>query len=273
MIHHTIQGTAVPALGFGTWQLEGDECRRAVEDALALGYRHIDTAQAYDNEEQVGRALKNADVPREEIFLTTKIWRDNLRPDDVSTSFQQSLKRLKTDYVDLLLIHWPHDAVPLGETLAAMSGFKAAGMVRHIGVSNFTPTLVGEALKHTSIFCNQVEYHPFLSQDALLRLARKHGFLLTAYSPLAQGTVMDDETLQEIAEAHGKTPAQVALRWLIDQQHVAAIPKASSHDHRRANFDIFDFELTDGERQRLDALAQGRRLVDPDFAPAWKHAR
>lgn len=271
MIHHTIQGTAVPALGFGTWQLSGEACRRAVEDALAIGYRHIDTAQMYRNEEHVGQALRNADVPRSEIFLTTKIWRDNLRPDDVSTSFEASLRRLKTDYVDLLLIHWPHDAVPLEATLAAMRRFQEAGMARHLGVSNFTPTLVRKALGLVPIFCNQVEYHPFLRQDELRSMAREHDFLLTAYSPLAQGTVMKDEALREIAEAHGKTAAQVTLRWLVEQDHVAAIPKAASHAHRKANFEIFDFELTHDERQRLDARAQGRRLVDPDFAPAWEH--
>ena len=271
MIYKTIQGEDVPALGLGTWLLTGDACRKAVEHALDLGYRHIDTAQAYENEDQVGQGLQNAGIDRDDLFLTTKIWLENLSPGDVRESVEASLRRLRTDYVDLLLIHWPNDKVPLEQTLDAMVVLQDEGKTRHLGVSNFTPSLLQRALNHAKLFCNQVEYHPFFGQDPLLAMAREHDLLLTAYSPLARGRVTDDETLQAIGEAHNKTPAQVALRWLLQQDHVAAIPKASSAKHREDNFDLFDFELSDNEMDRITALDQGKRIVDPEFAPAWEH--
>ncbi|MDX1548013.1 MAG: aldo/keto reductase [Rhodothermales bacterium] len=270
MIFHTIQGERVPALGLGTWRLDGDACREAVEHALDLGYRHIDTAQAYENEEPVGRGLAASPVGRGDVFLTTKIWLDNLGPEAVRASTEASLRRLGTDYVDLLLIHWPSDEVPLEETLDALVVLRDEGKTRHIGVSNFTPSLLRRALDHARLFCCQVEYHPFLAQDDLLALCRRHDLLLTAYSPLARGKVQEEDVLREIAEAHGKTPFQVTLRWHLQQDSVAAIPKASSAEHREANFDLFDFALSDAEMERIAGLAEGRRLIDPDFAPAWE---
>ena len=269
MIHHTIQGTNVPALGLGTWKLKGDACTRGVEHALDLGYRHIDTAQIYRNEEAVGKGLAASSVDRAAYFLTTKVWYENLEPDAVRSTAEASLRRLGTEYVDLLLIHWPSDEVPMEASLDALRVLQDEGKIRRFGVSNFTPSLLQRALDHAQVFADQVEYHPFLSQQPLRALALKHDLLLTAYSPLAQGGVLHDDTLQEIGEAHGKTAAQVALRWLVQQPHVAAIPKASSDEHRAANFAIFDFELSEDEMERIHGLARGERLVDPSFAPAW----
>ena len=270
MIHHVIDGTRVPALGFGTFRMAGEECRAGVEDALAIGYRHIDTAQGYDNEEQVGEALERSGVPREEIFLVTKLRPSNFRERDVVRSAEESLRKLRTDYVDLLLLHWPNPAVPLAETLGAVRQLQESGSVRHVGVSNFPSKLVREASEHVKVFANQVEYHPYLSQKTLLDLAAELDYLLTAYSPVAKGAVTRDETLISIGEEHGKTPAQVALRWLVQQQRVAAIPKASSRAHRRSNFDVFDFELSAQEMMRISSLARtDGRITDPDNAPVW----
>lgn len=269
MIYQTIQGEAVPALGFGTFDLRGNTAREAVAHALDLGYRHIDTAEMYRNEAAVGQGLREAAVAREDVFLTTKVWHDNLAPGDVRRAAEESLRKLQTAYVDLLLVHWPNEDIPLEETLDAFSVLRDEGKTRHIGVSNFTPALLQRALDHTELFCNQVEYHPFLGQDDVLALCRQHDLLLTAYSPIAQGKALDNKTLQEIGEAHGKSPVQVTLRWLIQQDNVAAIPRTSSAEHRAANFDIFDFALSDDEMDRISNLARGKRLVDPAFAPAW----
>ena len=272
MMYQTVQGEEVPALGLGTWQLSGDACREAVAGALDLGYRHIDTAQGYENEAEVGRALAESDVPRDEIFLTTKIWPDNLAPDNVRRSVDRSLEKLQTDYVDLLLVHWPSGDFEMNGTLDALADQHAEENAHRLGVSNFTPDLLKAAMDRAPIFCIQVEYHPFLAQHELLRLARRHDLLFTAYSPLARGAVLEDELLQTLADAHGKTPAQVTLRWLVQQNHVAAIPKASSAEHRRSNFDIFDFELSPEEMDAIFELARGERLLNPEgLAPAgWQ---
>lgn len=270
MKYATIQGEPVPALGLGTWQLEGAPCRRAVEHALDLGYRHVDTAQAYQNEEAVGEGIRNAAVDRDQLFLTTKVQYDSLQPDAVRRTTEASLRKLQVEYVDLLLIHWPSEDVPLARTLAAFRALQEEGKTRHIGVSNFTPSLLQEALEHAPIFCNQVEYHPFLGQETLLEMARAHDFMLTAYSPLARGQVLQNHTLREIGEAHGKSPVQVTLRWLIQQAQVAAIPKAASPEHRAGNFDLFDFSLSDDEMDRIFRLDRDERIIDPSFAPTWE---
>lgn len=269
MIYQTIQGEEVPALGFGTWQLPGRDCREGVRHALELGYRHIDTAQAYGNEAEVGQGLQDAGIGRDEIFLTTKVWPDRLAPKNVHRSVEESLKKLQTEQVDLLLVHWPAGDFDMKRTLEAFMEVKEAGHTRHIGVSNFTPRLLREALDRAPLFCIQVEYHPFLSQQELLAIAREHDLLFTAYSPLARGRVLKDESLQAIADAHGKTPAQIALRWLVQQKNVAAIPKAQSPEHRESNFDIFDFELSREEMEYIFDLARGERVVSPrGLAPA-----
>jgi len=262
----------VPALGFGTWQLKGREARTAVADALDLGYRHIDTAQMYENESEVGQGLRDADVDRDALFLTTKVAMDNYEYRKLIASADDSLRKLKTEVVDLLLLHWPSDEVELEESLDALQEVQHAGKTRHIGVSNFTPSLLRRALEIApSLVNNQVEYHPYLSQEKLLDVVRERGLFLTAYSPIARGTVLDEDAVQEIAEAHGKSPAQVVIRWHLQQDRVAAIPKAASAEHRRANFDVFDFELSDDEMDRIHGLAHDDgRMIDPEWGPDWE---
>jgi diketogulonate reductase-like aldo/keto reductase len=258
MDHVTVRGVEMPALGFGTARLTGDDCRRAVEDALDIGYRHVDTAQMYDNEAAVGEAIANADVDREEIFLVTKVHRRNLAYDDVLESVAASLDRLGTT-IDLLLIHAPSRTVPIGESIEAMNELQEEGGVRHIGVSNFSIDEMEAAVEasETPILTNQVEYHPREDQADLLGFCIENEIVLTAYSPLAKGRVSGDELLGEIADRHGKTESQVALRWLLQQEMVAAIPKAASHEHRAENLDVFDFELTDEEMRRIFDLQGG----------------
>ena len=255
MKQQTIKGEAVPSLGLGTYRLTGEECTRAVERALALGYRHIDTAQMYGNEAEVGRGIQNSRVAREEVFLVTKVWPSDFSHDRVIGTTHESLRKLRTDYIDLLLMHWPSQSVPLDETLGAMRELQEEGSIRHIGVSNFSPSMVKEATRYAGIFCNQVEYHPYKGQDKLLEQAKELDYLLTAYQPISRGEILDDATLRKIGEAHGKSPAQVALRWLIQQENVAAIPKARSEDHLKNNLDVFDFELSDEEMRRIFELA------------------
>jgi 2,5-diketo-D-gluconate reductase B len=252
--YQTIKGEKIPSLGLGTWRLSGEGCIRTVERALALGYRHIDTAQMYANEGEVGRGIRNSGVDRGEVFVVTKVRTSSFSHGEVIRSTRESLKRLGTEYVDLLLMHWPNPSVPLEETLGAMRKLQVEGITKHVGVSNFPPSMVEEATEHAEIFCNQVEYHPYRAQDELLQQAEEMDYLLTAYSPVARGRVSNDATLREIGDAHGKTSAQVALRWLIQQEKVAAIPKAASEGHLRSNSDIFDFELSDEEMERVFAL-------------------
>lgn len=272
MFYIDIPGGRVPALGFGTWQIEGDDAREAVAHALEVGYRHIDTAQVYGNERAVGEGLRAAEVDREDVFLTTKIWRDDLKYRDVLRAADESLRRLNTDYVDLLLIHWPNEEVELRETLDAFQEVQHRQKTRHIGVSNFPPALVREALEIApGLICDQVEYHPYLDQAELLDVLRERGLFLTAYSPLAQGSVLDEPAVAEIAEAHGKGPAQVVLRWLLQQERVAAIPKAASARHRETNFEVFDFALSEEEMERLHGLAyEDGRIIDPAWGPEWE---
>lgn len=262
----------IPALGFGTFQLGSADACRMVRAALAMGYRHIDTAQMYGNEEAVGRGMAQAGVPREEVFLTTKVWTDRFRGGELQASVEGSLARLGTDYLDLLLLHWPNPAVPLQETLQALEQVRRTGRARSIGVSNFPNALLREALESCgpgSLLTNQVEYHVFLSQRSVRRELRQAGMFLTAYCPLAKGRVMGNPLLREIGRRHAKSEAQVALRWLLDQD-VAAIPRTRREDNARANLEVFDFELDQAETRRIDAELQGdRRMVDPGFAPEW----
>jgi 2,5-diketo-D-gluconate reductase B len=265
----TIQGIEIPKLGLGTWPMRGDTCVEAVRDALELGYHHVDTARAYGNEAQVGQALHDSGRNRDEIFLTTKLWYTDLHSVGVHDQIEQSLRDLRTEYIDLLLIHWPNRRVPLAEPLEAMVAARDAGRVRHLGVSNFPSALLREALDRAPIVCDQLEYHPYLGQPEVLALARERDLMVTAYSPLAQGRVLRDPVIAEIAEAHGRTPAQVVLRWLFAQPQVAAVPKAARREHRQANIEVFDFELSDEERGRIAGLERGYRTIDPPWAPAW----
>jgi 2,5-diketo-D-gluconate reductase B len=251
-----IQGTRVPAVGLGTWQITGPACVEAVSDALALGYRHIDTARAYRNEREVGEGIRASGVPREDIFLVTKVPPSSAAPDRLRASCEGSLADLGVDSVDLLLLHWPAPQVPLADTLGAMSALRDEGRIAHLGVSNFTPRLLREALELAPVLNDQVEFHPYEQQDALVDLARETDVLITAYSPLARGRVANDPTLLEIGAAHGKTPGQVALRWLLDHPNTCVVPKASTHERRAENLDVFDFELGDDERALIEALAR-----------------
>lgn len=264
-----MQDEKVPKIGLGTWQATGRECREAVKNALNIGYRHVDTAQVYGNERQVGEGIKASKVDRDDTWLTTKVWRDKFREEDVIASVEESLRKLRTDYVDLLLIHWPSEKVPFEETLKAMNELADEGKVKNIGVSNFTVSQLEEAQKVSErpIFTNQVEYHPFLAQDELLEKCREEDIMLTAYSPLARGEVLNNETLMGIAAKHDKTPAQVALRWLTEKENVAAIPKTTSHNHQADNLNSFDFELTEEEKAKISRLATNKRKVNPPFAP------
>ena len=266
-----IQGVEVPELGFGTFRLIGKECERAVRTALNVGYRHIDTAQFYKNEREVGNAIRQSHIDREHIFVTTKVWRDNLEYDQVLKSTEESLRSLDMEYVDLLLIHWPNEEVDLKRTLEALLVLRDQGKALHFGVSNFPIYLLNEIKQEivAPIFCNQVEYHPFLGQFDLLDEAAEHDFMLTAYCPLAQGKVMENNLLKQLGEKYGKSPAQITLRWLIEQEQVVAIPKSSSEQRIKENIDIYDFELEDEDFDAIDDLDQNGRIVNPDFAPAW----
>ena len=249
----------IPALGFGTARMTGDECRRAVETALEVGYRHVDTAQMYDNERAVGEALAASDVDREDVFVVTKVHPDNAASDDVLESTRESLERLGLDAVDLLLLHAPSDRAPLAETLAAMNDLQDEGVVDHVGVSNFSVEQLESAreLSETPIVANQVKYHPYHHQNDLLEYCVDHDVCLTAYSPLAEGTVPGDDRLAEIGDPYDKSASQVALRWLVQQPGVAAIPKASSREHIEANADIFDFELSTEEMAAVVDVGDG----------------
>ena len=256
MEYQTIKGEKVPSLGLGTYRLTGETCVRAVERAFSMGYRHVDTAQMYDNEREVGRGIQDAGIDRAEIFLTTKVWPSDFAHDRVIRKSKESLKKLRTGYVDLLLMHWPGEGVPLGETLGAMRELQDEGSVMHVGVSNFSPSLVREAAGHAEIFCNQVQYHPYRNQDALVGQAGEMDYLLTAYTPLSRGGVQEDTTLRDIGEDHGKTATQVALRWLVQQDKVCAIPKATSDEHLMENLDIFDFDLSREEMLSISSLSR-----------------
>ena len=268
-----LSGTKVPALGLGTYPMTGQTAQKAITTAIGVGYRHIDTAQGYGNEADVGAGIKASGVDRGQIFITTKIDNPNHSAADVKSSTEQSLRKLGTDHIDLLLIHWPAKGVPIAETLDAMMKLKAAGKLRHIGISNFNVKLMDEAvaLHGNAIACNQVEYHLFLSQKKVLAAARKYKMMITAYCPVAHGDVAKDPTAIAIAKRLNKTPTQVALRWLIEQDRVAAIPKASSRAHLEENFAIFDFELAPADHAALGKIGNAKgRIVDwPGVAPVW----
>ena len=265
-----VRGLEIPRIGLGTWQITGANCVEAVRDALELGYRHIDTARAYENEREVGRALAASTVPREEVWLTTKVWYEDADAAGVRRSAEASLRDLGVEYVDLLLLHWPNPDVPVAGTLAELERLRGEGKARSYGVSNFPPRLLREAFAHGEPLCDQVEYHVHLGQDELLELAAEREMAVAAYAPFGHGKLLDDAVLAEVGAEHGKSAAQVALRWLIEQPLVCALPKAASGENRRANIDVFDFELTAEQRERLDALPKDRRVFDPAWAPAWE---
>lgn len=252
----TVQGIEVPKLGLGTWQLTGEDCVEGVRDALDLGYRHIDTAAVYGNEEEVGRGIADSGVDRDQIFVVTKVSPRDAAPDDVRRSYERSLRKLELDHLDLLLLHWPSEQVGLADTLGAMGEALQMGATRAIGVSNFPGDLLREALDRAPILCDQVEYHPYQPQPEVLELARERDVLVTAYSPFAQGRALDDPVVREVADDVGRTPSQIVLRWLLDQPQVCTIPKASSRERREENLAVFDFDLSEEQRGRIAGRAQ-----------------
>ncbi|WP_049889209.1 aldo/keto reductase [Natronolimnohabitans innermongolicus] len=254
-----VQDASIPALGFGTARMTGPDCRRAVERALEVGYRHVDTAQLYENERAVGEALGASDVDRDDVFVVTKIHRENAAYDDALESTRASLERLGLSTIDLLLLHAPSRHAPLEETVRAMNDLQAEGLVDHVGVSNFSVEQLESARDHseTPIVANQVKYHPYHHQDDLLEYCYQHGICLTAYSPLAEGAVAGDDRLRKIGEPYDKSAAQVALRWLLQQPTVAAIPKAATREHIEANAEVFDFELSVDEMAAVADVGDG----------------
>jgi 2,5-diketo-D-gluconate reductase B len=264
-------GAKIPAIGLGTWELRGRSCARLVQQALKLGYRHLDTAQIYENEREVGEGIRASGVRRDELFVTTKVWTTHFAPNDLERSTKDSLAKLRLSEVDLLLLHWPNPHVPLAETLGALAHVKTLGMARHIGVSNFTVALLDQAVAACTepLSCDQVEYHPYLDQTKVLEACARHGMALVAYSPIAKGRIRNDATLAQIGAKYRKTAAQVCLRWLV-QQNVAAIPRTSRLERLSENIEIFDFVLSDDDMGQIFAMGSARgRLTDFGFAPKW----
>jgi 2,5-diketo-D-gluconate reductase B len=272
---HTVaaNGAEIPAIGFGTYGMERRDMLRMIPAALKGGFRHIDTGQIYRNEAEVGECTVSSGVPRSELFITTKVWVANYPETNFASSVDQSLKNLRTDYIDLLLLHWPHNGVPLAEQIGLLNETVRAGKVRHIGVSNFNRQLLGHAigLSAAPLVTNQFEYHPYLNQSLLADATREAGLAVTAYCAMAVGRVLGDPTLAEIAAGHGRSIPQVVLRWLIQQGNVVALSRTTNPDRIPENLAIFDFELGEDEMAAIQTLARpNSRIVDPPgLAPAW----
>jgi 2,5-diketo-D-gluconate reductase B len=265
------QGVSLPRLGLGTFRMQGDACRAAVESALGLGYRHIDTAEMYANEAPIGAAIAASKLARKDLHVTTKVWHENLAPDAIRKAFDASLNKLRLDHVDLYLVHWPSRAMNLPAIFETLMKLKEEGRTRAVGVANFTTALLKTVVEDIKapIACNQVEYHAMLDQTPLRKYLAAKSIPLVAYCPLAQGRFATDETLAGIGRKHDATAAQVALKWLLDQDGVAAIPKASRAESQKANLDALKVKLDDEDRKAIAALPKDRRCVNPGFAPAW----
>jgi 2,5-diketo-D-gluconate reductase B len=265
------QGISLPRLGLGTFRMQGDVCRAAVESALALGYRHIDTAEMYGNEDAIGAAIASSGVTRSDLHITTKVWNENLAPDAIRRAFDASLKKLRLDQVDLYLVHWPARAMNLPAMFETLVKLKEQGRTRAIGVANFNIALLKTVVEQIEapIACNQVEYHVFLDQTPLRKYLAAKSVPLVAYCPVAQGRAATDETLMAIGRKHGASAAQVALKWLLDQDGVAAIPKASRPESQKANLNALHIGLDDEDRAAIAGLPKNKRLVNPGFAPEW----
>jgi 2,5-diketo-D-gluconate reductase B len=266
-------GARIPLVGLGTWDLRGRTCARVVEQALRLGYRHIDTAEMYDNEREVGEGLRASGVKRDEVFVTTKIWPSHFAPRELERAAKESLVRLRLSEVDLLLLHWPNPNIPLSETLPALCKLKRMGLARHIGISNFTVALIEEAVKIAAepLVCDQIEMHVFLDQSKVVAACRRHGMAVVAYSPIARGGVKNDQVLDRIGRVHGKSAAQVSLRFLV-QQGIVVIPRTSRVERLSENFSIFDFELSPAEMTEVAGLAhRDGRVVNYSYSgsPKW----
>ncbi len=262
---------ALPKLGLGTYQMHGPDCQAAVESALALGYRHIDTGQMYGNEAEVGAGIAASGVPRSELFLTGKVCHALATPEQAQVSLDASLDRLRTDYLDLCLLHWPRAGLDIPRILEMLMRAQESGKTRRIGVANFTVPLLQQAVAEVGapLFCNQVEYHVLLDQTPLLTWLRAHEMMLVAHVPLARGRLVQHPALAAIGARHGATAAQVALKWLLDQDNVAAVPKAGRAVSQRENLLALDLTLDAADRAAIAALPKNVRVVDPPFAPKW----
>lgn len=265
-------GAHIPAIGLGTWPMKGAECVRAVSSALGIGYRHIDTAAMYGNEAEVGEGLRASGVARDDVFVTTKVWWDDLADGALQASAERSLKNLGLDAVDLLLIHWPNPRVGIAECVGALCETRRRGLARHIGVANFPTRLVEEAIAAATepLVCNQFENHPLLDQSKLMAACSRHGMAVVSYCPIGKGELLDLNLIRNIAAARGRTAAQIILRWQTQRPGVVAIPKSASADRQAENLDIFGFTLSDDEMARISGLARpDGRILDPAFAPDW----
>lgn len=269
-------GASIPALGLGTWTLKGEECAAMVEHAIAAGYRHLDTAAMYKNEDAVGEGLRRSGIARDEVFVTTKVWWTDLAAPDFRASAERSLKLLGLDHVDLLLIHWPNEAIPLEETIGALNAARSDGLTRHIGVSNFTTRHLALAtgLSEAPLVANQVENHPYLDQSKVYRACRNAGMAMTSYCPLYRGGALFEEpAVRDAASRHGRTPGQVVLRWHVQQDGVVAIPRTTRPERLKENIAIFDFALSDAEMEAISGLAgKSARICDYGFSPEWDAA-
>jgi 2,5-diketo-D-gluconate reductase B len=264
-------GARIPILGFGTMTLKEDLCVQLVEAALKIGYRHLDTAQMYGNEREVGSGMRGSGLKRADIFLTTKVWFTRLTPGDFERSMDESLERLALPWVDLLMIHWPNAQVPLADSIASLCKVKKSGLAKHIGVANFNVAMIEEAVHCASepIAVLQIETHPYLDQSKVIAAARRHGMAVVGYCPLARGKVPADPTLQKIGHGHGKTPAQVALRFL-EQQQIIPIPRTSKRERLAENLGSLDFTLSAADMAEIAKLARpDSRIVSPPQAPKW----
>jgi diketogulonate reductase-like aldo/keto reductase len=264
-------GARIPIVGFGTMRLKDDAGTQSILSAIEAGYRHLDTAAHYGNEKEVGQAMRASGVPRQDIFLTTKVRDNNLKADDFARSLDQSLKLLDLPAVDLLLIHWPNPNVPMAESIGALNKAKRDGLTRHIGVANFTVALLDEANKVTQepLVTNQIEVQPFLNQTTVMEATRGHGMSITAYCPIARGKVPGNPVLEKIGAAHGKSASQVSLRWLV-QQGIIVIPGSGKPERQKENFTVLDFTLSATEMAEIATLKRpDGRVVNPPHAPQW----
>lgn len=267
----TGNGAKIPAIGLGTWQLNGDVGTNITKEALKLGYRHLDCALIYGNEKEVGAGLHASGVKREDVWVTTKVPHTELAPANLEKAVKQSLSNLKLSDVNLLLVHWPNPDIPLADTMGAMCEMKKKGLTRHIGISNFTVKLIDEAVKLSSepIATNQIEWHPYLDEEKVRAACKKHGIAVTAYCPIARGRAVGDEVLGAIGKQHGKSAGQVSLRWLI-QKGAIVIPRTSKVERLKENEAVFDFELSAAEMAKVDGLAKETgRVVSVGWAPKW----
>jgi 2,5-diketo-D-gluconate reductase B len=265
------QGVTIPRLGLGTFRMPGVSAQPAVESALSLGYRHLDTAAMYENEAAVGTAIASSGIHRRELFVTTKVWHDQLAPEALQRSFAASLEKLKMDYVDLFLVHWPSADMDIAATLTAMARLREHGYARAIGVCNFNMPMIRRVVEEIQvpIAVHQIEYHPYLSQAPMLQYLRGKGIALTAYAPLAQGRAASDPVLQSIGRKHNVSSSQVAIAWLLGQEGVIAIPKAAKIESQTSNLSATAVNLDEEDLALIAALPKDQRYVNPPFACDW----